>query len=144
LWPRHRRKYDPSGTGSPLHTVQFAPKPKLPKGREKRFEEGEEEKFFEAIGDDLEFRAIVGSALKTAMRRVEIVDLQWKNFNFEKMTVLSSDTKNEKSRTVPLFNRTLEMLNVLPRHITGRVFRNSTHPDSIPSKVIRICKTAGL
>lgn len=132
------------GMESLSNPVQFAPKPKIPKGRERRLEKGEEEKLFESIGDDLEFRAIVEIALETAMRRGEIVNLQWKDFNFEKRTVLLSDTKNGKSRTVPLSKRAIDMFNALPRHISGRVFTSFTHPDSISSKMIRICKTAGL
>lgn len=132
------------GMESLTNPVQFATKPTLPPWRKRRLEEGEEEKLFEAIGNDIEFCAIVGIALETAMRRGEIVGLRWKDFNFEKRTVLLSDTKNGNDRTVPLSKRAMAILNSLPRHISGRVFPNFTHPDSVSSKMIKICKSAGL
>ncbi len=110
--------------------VQLAAKPKLPPGRERRLEAGEEEKLFEAIGDDLEFCAIV--------------KLAWEDIDLRNKSVLLRDTKNGTCRTVPLSRKAIEVLQGLPRHISGRVFPAHLHPDTLSSKMAKVCQSAGL
>jgi integrase len=61
-------------------------------------------------------------ALETAMRRGELLSLQWAWINFEKRTVTLPLTKNGERRAVPLSSTAIEILMSLPRSIDGRVF----------------------
>ena len=67
-------------------------------------------------------RWVVAFALETAMRRGEILALQWKNVELVKRTAYLPMTKNGRSRHVPLSSRAIELLRSLPRSIDGRVF----------------------
>jgi integrase len=61
-------------------------------------------------------------ALETAMRRGELLSLNWININFINRTAYLKMTKNGSSRTVPLSTQAINILSKLPRDITGRVF----------------------
>ncbi len=61
-------------------------------------------------------------ALETAMRRGELLSLQWVWVNFEKRTATLPITKNGERRVVPLSSIAIEILSSLPRSIDGRVF----------------------
>lgn len=61
-------------------------------------------------------------ALETAMRRGELLSLQWSWINFEKRTATLPITKNGERRVVPLSSTAIEILTSLPRSIDGRIF----------------------
>ncbi|MBX9901807.1 MAG: site-specific integrase [Burkholderiaceae bacterium] len=61
-------------------------------------------------------------AIETAMRRSELLSLQWQNVNLEKRTALLHDTKNGSARVVPLSSRAIALLEKLPQETEGRVF----------------------
>ena len=65
---------------------------------------------------------LVKLALETAMRRGELLSLQWSLINFEKRTATIPITKNGERRIVPLSSTALEILRTMPRNIDGRVF----------------------
>jgi integrase len=132
------------GMESLTNPVQLAAKPKLPPGRERRLEAGEEEKLFEAIGDDFEFCAIVKFALETALRRGEIVKLAWEDIDLRNKSVLLRDTQNGTCRTVPLSRKAIEIIQGLPHDISRRVFPSHLHPDTLSSKMAKVCQLAGL
>lgn len=132
------------GMESLTNPVHLAAKPKLPPGRERRLNNGEEEKLIEAIGDDFEFYSIVKLALETAMRRGEIVKLVWEDIDLRNKSALLRDTKNGTCRTVPLSRKAVEVLQGLPRHISGRVFPSHLHPDTLSSKMAKACQFARL
>jgi integrase len=67
-------------------------------------------------------RWVVLFALETAMRRGEILALQWKHIDIARRTALLPMTKNGRPRSVPLSSKAIEVLSVLPRSIDGRVF----------------------
>jgi integrase len=115
--------------------VLGVPRPRLPRGRERRFEPGEEERLLAAATPRL--RPIILFALETAMRREEISNLEWKHIDFNRKTAFSEDTKNGESRSVPLSPAALEILISMPRHISGKVFNMS--PEAITGAVYRIC-----
>ena len=98
------------------------PKPNAP--RDRRLEEGEEQRLLAACSEARNpyFKALVVVAIETAMRRGEMLGLQRQHINFEAQTAFLPDTKNGFSRTIPLSNRAiLEFMNI-PLHISGRVF----------------------
>jgi integrase len=53
---------------------------------------------------------LVQLALETAMRRGELLAMEWKHINLEAQTVFLPMTKNGTSRTVPLSTKAVEIL----------------------------------
>ncbi|MEW6563536.1 MAG: site-specific integrase [Pseudomonadota bacterium] len=111
--------------------------------RDRRLEEGEEEKLMRALEDhpvegEKKYRVgtrnkwlkpLVQFALETAMRRGEILSLTWDNVDLEKQIIFLPLTKNGSSRTVPLSKRAVEILadikptsTMIDDESTGRVF----------------------
>jgi integrase len=60
-------------------------------------------------------------ALATAMRRGELLSLNWEHVDLQGRTAFLPDTKNGDSRTVPLSSTAAQVLAELPRHISGAV-----------------------
>jgi integrase len=58
---------------------------------------------------------LVQLALETAMRRGELLALQWENVDLDRQTAHLPETKNGDSRTVPLSTRAVAILRALPR-----------------------------
>lgn len=84
---------------------------------------------------------IVLFALATAMRRGEMLGLQWKDINLQTRTAYIPLTKNGSSRTVPLSTEAINILGNLPRNIDGRVFPiNGPNLSVIFEKALRIAK----
>ncbi len=67
-------------------------------------------------------KPLVVVALETAMRRSEILSLRWENVDLTNRTAFLPDTKNGRSRTVPLSTRAVGTLRALPRRLDGVVF----------------------
>jgi integrase len=101
------------GMESLQNPVELAAKPKPAKGRDRRLEEGEEEKLLKAA--EPPFDSIIGFALETAMRREEIARLEWKHVNLKSRYVYLPETKNAEARTVPLSAAALDILKNFPR-----------------------------
>lgn len=87
-------------------------------------------------------RPLVILALETAMRRGELLALRWSDVYLADRFVRLHDTKNGESRDVPLSTRAYELLNDLPRHISGRVF--PTTPDAVKKVFMRAVERAQL
>lgn len=87
-------------------------------------------------------RPLVILALETAMRRGELLSLQWKDVFLADRFVRLHDTKNGESRDVPLSIRAYEVLTRLPRHISGRVF--PTTADAVKKAFTRAVTRANL
>lgn len=128
--------------------VKKAKKPRLPQGRTRRLmsapnkdAKSEEERLLESSGD--KFKPVVEFALETAMRRAEIAELMWENVDVKKRSVFLGMTKNFESRTVPLSPNAVDILNKMPRNITGSVF-GYAHPDHITQAMKRAVKKAKL
>ena len=133
------------GMESLQNPVQIAAKPKPGKGRDRRLEDGEEEKLLNAANDT--FRPIILFALETAMRRVEIASLLWKHVNLRGRYVLLPETKNDEPRTVPLSTTALDILRGLPRPEgpeagQERVFGLTA--EQITDSMLKVCRKAGL
>jgi integrase len=124
------------GLESLNNPVAKVARPKLPRGRDRRLHEGEEEALLEALPDSIKPVFIV--ALETAMRLGEITRMEWKNVNLKRRTVTLEDTKNGESRMVPLSTRAVSVFNALPRQINGRVFNIS--PNHVSKTFHDTCK----
>ena len=107
--------------------VKKARKPKVLRGRERRLQDGEEERLLKHAPEG--FEPVIKFALETAMRRGEIAALRWENVKLKESTVFLPKTKNGAARTVPLSPAALNVLKELPRDIKGSVFRLA--PDEI-------------
>jgi Site-specific recombinase XerD len=130
------------GMESLSNPVKKVNKPKAPKGRTRRLEEGEEEKLLKA--SPLPFRQVVHFALETAMRREEISRLTWHNVNMEKRSAYLPKTKNGEERTVPLSPAALDILREMLAEDgdNGWVFCMS--PDAITQAMEAARKSASL
>lgn len=65
---------------------------------------------------------LIQLAMETAMRRGELLSLQWSWVDIEKRTATIPLTKNGERRIVPLSSAAITILNNLPKSIDGRVF----------------------
>ena len=106
--------------------VKVIRKPQMPPGRDRVLSQAEEA----ILLDQLEVRGrrnplmqpMAILAIESAMRRGEILGIEWKHIDFEKRTVYLPLTKNGQSRSVPLSTRALETLRAMSRTLDGRVF----------------------
>jgi len=131
------------GMESLVNPVARVTRPKLAKGRERRLEEGEEDRLLAATNPEM--RGIIRLALETAMRREELSKLRWADIDFERRTATLFETKNGEIRTVPLSPRALEILKTLKADAGGRRDRVFTQGlSAITHNMVRACKIAGL
>ena len=73
--------------------------------------EDEEQRLFEAIGDNEQLKDIVTIALHTGMRRGEIFNLKWFDLDFDRGVIHVRKTKTKLNRVVPMNGRVREVLN---------------------------------
>ena len=95
-------------------------RPKIPAGRTRRLEKGEEARLLGVASPA--FAAVLRFALATAMRRSEIAGLRWEQVNLKRRSAHLPVTKNGEPRTVPLSQAAVAILKDLPRRIDGSVF----------------------
>lgn len=90
-------------------------RPSPPRGRERRLEDGEEQKLLDAAdtGRNPYMRSLLIIALETAMRQGEILSLQWKDIDFTRRIAHLDMTKNGESRDIPLSTIALKTLREL-------------------------------
>lgn len=128
------------GMESLVNPTKLVHKPKIGQGRTRRLQEGEQDKLLEKATDT--FKPVVLFALETAMRRAEIAGLCWTNVDLKGSSLYLGETKNFEERTIPLSPRAKEILQSLPRNISGSVFGLSA--DQITGYMRRSVKAAKL
>lgn len=126
----------------PANPVRLVSKPKAAAGRDRRLQPGELERILENAQSEY-LKIVILFALETAMRRGELVALQWQHIDLKKRVAMLYDTKNGESRAVPLSSRAVELLEALPRRIDGRVFPY-TSAGSITQGFEIACRRAGI
>ncbi|MBB3213953.1 integrase [Herbaspirillum sp. Sphag1AN] len=98
-------------------------KPKCSRGRVRRLKEYEERALLDAAnaarGGFL--RTIIPFAVETAMRRGEIIELDWRYIDLEQQTAYLPDTKNGEARAVPLSTKAVAILRALTRCTQARI-----------------------
>ena len=99
-------------------------KPSVNKPRDRRLEEGEEDRLLQACRQSSNhwFLPTVLVAIETGMRRGELLSLEWDHVHLDKSWVHLPMTKNGESRDVPLSPKAKDILRSLPRDISGKVF----------------------
>jgi integrase len=119
----HARREWGISINNPVQTVR---KPPMPRGRDRLITEAEETvllKELEANGRrNLWMRPLVSLALETAMRRGELLSLNWADINFQNRTATLWETKNGEKRIVPLSSKALMVLANMPKSLCGAVF----------------------
>jgi len=90
-------------------------RPKYFNERDRRLQTGEEKRLLAAVADcrNPYVDCIVLVALDTAMRRGEILSLRWEAVDYTKRFALLPETKNGRSRKVPLTTRVMKVLQEL-------------------------------
>ena len=128
-------------TENPVNLVN---KPPSNKPRDRRLEEGEEERLLLSCSQSHNpyLLPLVIVAIETAMRRGELLGLERQYLKIDNRTAYLPMTKNGESRTVPLSTRAIATLNKIPIHISGRVF--SLSETALRGLWSRACKRAGI
>lgn len=86
-------------------------------GRRRYFSEGEEAKLLAEASDMV--RAAIILSIDTGLRDQELMTLTWPQVEFDKRLIrTTTDTKSRRARTVPLTQRSAQLLKSLPRHIS--------------------------
>ena len=108
----------------PSNPVAGIRKPIEPRGRDRRLEGDEEQRLLDACMRSTNhwLLPLVCFALETAMRRGELLALEWKDVHVAQSWVHLSDTKNGSPRDVPLSPKAQAILADLPHDLSGIVF----------------------
>ena len=124
--------------------VRLITKPKENKARDRRLEEGEEERLLLSCRQSRNpyLLPFVIVATETTMRRGELLGLERQHLNINNRTAFLPMTKNGDSRTVPLSTRAIATLSELPIHISGKVFPLSE--TALRGLWNRACRRAGI
>lgn len=126
--------------------VQMVRKPPSPQARSRVLTEVEIAKLLQALEPQGRrshwTKPAVQLALETAMRRGELLSLRWENIDLHARTAYLPDTKNGDSRTVPLSTAAVQVLQGLPKLISGAVIPVKFF--SLDAAFKRACKRAGL
>jgi integrase len=105
---------------NPLTLIRF---PKNNPPRERRLRQGEYEKLSAACAATKVWYLwpMIEIAIETCMRRGEILNLGWEHLDLERNKAFLPNTKNGRSRWVPLPSKVTQILETLPRE-NSRVF----------------------
>lgn len=102
--------------------VQGVRRPKSPKGRKRRLHSSDEMQRIIDATESPTLKILIPLAVETAMRRGEMMAVEWKDVDFEKQILKLEDTKNGTSRTVPLSLRAMELLRLLHQGAEDKLF----------------------
>jgi integrase len=131
---------------NPVHDLR---RPPQPKHRERMFSDEERDSITGALGFvegypvETKQQTIALAflfALETAMRREEIVSLEWERIDLERRFLTLETSKNDDSRQVPLSPRAVELLEIQK----GKPKPFDVKPDVLSSLFRRACNKAGV
>jgi integrase len=115
------------GLWLPRNPVKLVRRPQVPRGRSRRLKAGEEARLLAACdsGRTPLMKPLIILAIETAMRRGEMLDLQWQHVDLMRCVAHLPLTKNGDSRDIPLSRRAVAILKELKadkRRDAERVF----------------------
>jgi len=110
------REWGMESLGNPVKAIR---QPVMARGRERRVSDAEVDAICNFVNPEL--AVCIRLALHTAMRRGELLKLQWADINFAKAIAVLHDTKNGDRRVVPLSSTAIGLLMALVRRLDGRV-----------------------
>lgn len=135
--------------------VALVSRAKANPSRQRRFEDGEEERLLDALEVQprssqgrfqgmqcIWVKPLVILAIESGMRRGELLKLEWRYVDLKKRVLYLPFTKNGEGRGIPLSTRAVAVLSELPRAICGRVFPITA--DALKKSFGRACERAGL
>jgi len=137
----HARKEWQIRMDNPIPNIK---KPKSGQARTRRLIGNEEQRLLAALPPH--YAQVVKFAIATAMRRGEILGLDWQHIDSNQRIANLLITKNGDRRKTPLSSSAIEVLNEIalfgswPRH--GRVF--DIHPVALDKAWRRACRIAGI
>ena len=126
--------------------VRLVRKPQNPQGRNRILNEAEKLRILNELVPrpkrrvSMWMKPLVEFALETGMRRGEMLALKWSNTDVVNRTAFLPLTKNGGSRTVPLSSKAIQILESLPRSITGEVF--PIKPEAVAAAFIKATRRA--
>jgi len=96
----------------PLNPVGLVTPPRVRNARDRRLRPGELERLGQALAKSRAplLGPIIRFAIETALRRAEILNLQWCHIDFSRRTALIPWSKTGNSRTIPLTDNALTIL----------------------------------
>lgn len=127
------------GINLPDNPAKLITRPKVAPGRKRRLEPGEEAALLagcKASGAPA-LLLMFQLALETAMRRGELLGLEWKHIDLERRVAYLPHTKNGESRYVPLSTTAVKVLSEWPKS-DGKVFHHWSRPDSFENAWRRV------
>src|ERR1700693_1837448 len=103
------------GLWLPRNPVKLVRRPQVPRGRTRRLKAGEEARLLAACdsGRTPLMKPLIILAIETAMRRGEMLDLQWQHVDLVRCVAHLPLTKNGDSRDIPLSTRAVAVLKEL-------------------------------
>ncbi|WP_299349464.1 site-specific integrase [uncultured Shimia sp.] len=104
------------------NVVRQVKRPRVDDRRERRLQADEWQRLMQACDGDRNklLRPLLVLAVETAMRRGELLAMEWRHVDLQRSTVLLPRTKNGYARTVPLSPTAVQIFSELPR-TDGRV-----------------------
>lgn len=116
--------------GIPINAcpIKMIEMPKQAKGRTRRLEKGELEKILiqAEASRNQHLKQVIQFAIETAMRRGEILALEWRDISFQQRTATVRMSKNGESRVIPLTTVASDVLKGV-RGTEGKVFPTSAN-----------------
>ena len=127
----------------PTNPVDLVSKPKLNKPRDRRVGKEDIETLMHALRNTkvTYLKPLILIAIETGLRQGELVKLMWNDVDLDSRLLKVKDTKNGEDRVVPLSNKSLSILQSLPR--LGATVFNATH-SSLQNAWKRLIKRSGL
>jgi integrase len=127
----------------PINPVDLVSKPKLNKPRDRRVSEYDIDRLMHALRETKVsyLKPLILIALETGLRQGELIKLLWKDVDLDIRLLKARDTKNGDDRVIPLSNKSLSILESLPR-LDKAVF-NASH-SSLQNAWKRLIKRSGL
>ena len=121
-------------------------KPPTPAGRTRVLSAEEESRLMAAVSPigrrNREMPPLVQLALQTAMRRGELLALEWKHIDLSAQTAYLPTSKNGRARSVPLSTTAVSVLSSLDANTKGHVF--TIAPQTTAAAFKRATARAGL
>jgi integrase len=107
--------------GNPVSKIR---KPIEKKGRDRRLSDTEWSELEQECrkSRNIYLWPLVALARETCMRQGELLKMQWEDIDWKRKFVFLHDTKNGEARAVPLSPTAIDILQNIPRSITGTVF----------------------
>jgi integrase len=115
-------------------------KPKLPRVRETRMSDNDVDLLISNTQSPY-LPSLIRLALLTAMRRSELIKLQWEDIDWSKQLIHLKDTKNGESRQIPIFDKVKVILEGIEGD-KGSLFPIKEHAVSVAFR--RAVKRSGL